>query len=43
MECRLILSINCCNAQCITDTSRSPLGIKDVKTKRFVKILRELI
>lgn len=41
MECHLILSISCCNTQCITDTSRSPLGIKDGKLVE-IEVIKEV-
>lgn len=43
MECRLILSRNRRNVQYVVDSALSPLGIRGIKTKCFVKILIELI
>ena len=40
MECHLILSIDCRNAQCVVDSVLSPVGIKCIKTRCFVKILQ---
>lgn len=37
MDCRLILSINCRNTQCVAETALSPLGINSVKTKMPIK------
>lgn len=37
IECRLILSINCRNTQCVAETALSPLGINEIKTKIPIK------
>ena len=34
MECRLILSINCRNEQCVADSVLSPLEIKNEEIKK---------